>query len=114
MASISGPVGCERLEKLPPSKTPVNGLVGNSQFLNGFLDGDTNRDGVVNGPDTNSPFIIADTAFNQDVAADTFGYDLTHVGAVRGGAVTNTQFDNWTVDTGPDDSFTVQVTPANL
>ena len=91
-----------------------NGLLGNSEFLNGFLDGDTNRDGVVDGADTNSPFIIADNAFNQDVAADTFGYDLTHIGAVRGGAVTNTQFDNWTVDTGPDDSFTVQVNPANL
>ncbi len=94
-----------------------NGLVGNSAFLNGFLDGDTNRDGVVDGNDTNSPFIIADDGaggFNQDVAADTFGYDLTHIGAVRGGAVSNTQFDNWTVDTGPDDSFTVQVNPANV
>jgi len=94
-----------------------NGLVADSTFLNGFLDGDTNQDGVVDAADTNSPFIIGDDGeggFNQDVAADTFGYDLTHVGAVRGGAVTNTQFDGWTVDTGPDDSFTVQVNPANL
>jgi len=59
-----------------------NGLVGNAAFLNGFLDGDTNRDGVVDSADTISPFI--------------------------------TQFDNWTVDTGPDGSFTVQVNPANL
>lgn len=94
-----------------------NGLVGNAAFLNGFLDGDTNRDGVVDSADTISPFIIADDGaggFNQDVAADTSGYDMTHIGAVRGGAVTNTQFDNWTVDTGPDGSFTVQVNPANL
>ena len=94
-----------------------NGLVGNPAFLNGFLDGDTNRDGVVDSADTSSPFIIADDGvggFNQDVAADTGGYDMTHVGAVRGGAITNVQFDNWTVDTGPDSSFTVQVNPANL
>jgi len=94
-----------------------NGLAGDSAFLNGFLDGDTNRDGIVDGADTNSPFIIADDGvggFNQDVAADTFGYDMTHIGAVRGGSVTNTQFDNWTVGTGPSDSFTVQVNPANL
>ncbi len=94
-----------------------NGLAGNLNFLNGFLDGDTNLDGVVDAGDTSSPFIISDDGeggFNQDVAADTGGYDLTHIGAVRGGAVTNTQFDNWTVDTGPDDSFTVQLNPANL
>jgi len=80
-----------------------NGLSGNPAFLNGFLDGDTNRDGVVDAGDTASPFIIGDDGvggFNQDVAADTFGYDLTHIGAV--------------VDTGPDGSFTVQVNPANL
>ena len=67
--------------------------------------------------DTNSPFIISDECegvFNQDVAADTFGYDLTHIGAVRGGAITITQFDNWTVDSGPSDPFTVQLNPANL
>lgn len=94
-----------------------NGLAGNPAFLNGFLDGDTNNDGIVDGADTNSPFIIADDGeggFNQDVAADTGGYDLTHVGAVRGGAVSNAQFDGWTVDTGPTSSFTVQVNPANL
>ena len=94
-----------------------NGLAGNPAFLNGFLDGDTNNNGVVDADDTSSPFIIGDDGvggFNQDVAADTFGYDLTHNGAVRGGAVSNTQFDGWTVDTGPDSSFTVQVNPANL
>ena len=94
-----------------------NGLVADANFLNGFLDGDTNLDGVVDTNDTNSPFIISDDGeggFNQDVKDDTFGYDLTHVGAVRGGAVTNTQFDNWTVDTGPIDPFTVQLNPANL
>jgi len=94
-----------------------NGLLGDSGFVNGFLDGDTNQDGVVTAEDTNSPFIISDDGeggFNQDVASDTGGYDLTHVGAVRGGAVTNTQFDGWTVDTGPDDPFTVQVSPGNL
>ena len=73
-----------------------------------------NQDGIVDAADASSPFIIGDDGpggFNQDVAGDTFGYDLTHVGAVRGGAVTNTQFDGWTVATGPFDSFTVQVTP---
>ena len=91
-----------------------NGLLSNPGFLNGFLNGDTNQDGIVDTADASSPFIIGDDGpggFNQDVAADTFGYDLTHVGAVRGGAVTNTQFDGWTVATGPFDSFTVQVTP---
>ena len=91
-----------------------NGLLSNPGFLNGFLNGDTNQDGIVDAADASSPFIIGDDGpggFNQDVAGDTFGYDLTHVGAVRGGAVTNTQFDGWTVATGPFDSFTVQVTP---
>ena len=88
-----------------------NGLVGNVNFLNGFLDGDTNQDGVVDAVDTMSSFFIADDGvggFNQDVASDTGGYDLTHVGAVRGGAVTNVQFDNWTVGTLRSDSFTVR------
>ncbi|MCE2030056.1 hypothetical protein [Sessilibacter corallicola] len=90
-----------------------NGLAGNANFLNGFLDGDTNRDGVVDADDTRSPFIIADDGmggFNQDVAEDTGGYDLTHVGAVRGGAVSNTQFDNWTVGTNRSGQFTVRLT----
>ena len=94
-----------------------NGLVADPTFLNGFLNGDTNQDGVVDAADTSSPFIIGDDGeggFNQDVADDAGGYDLTHIGAVRGGAVTNTQFDGWTVDTGPFDPFTVQVNPANL
>ncbi|MEO0424828.1 MAG: hypothetical protein AAF184_21000 [Pseudomonadota bacterium] len=88
-----------------------NGLVANPAFLNGFLDGDTNLDGIVDGADTNSPFIIADDGpggFNQDVAGDTGGYDLTHVGSVRGGAVTNTQFDDWTVGTLRSGGFTVR------
>ncbi|MBL4851715.1 MAG: hypothetical protein JKY90_05470 [Gammaproteobacteria bacterium] len=97
-----------------------NGLTGNAAFLNGFLDGNTNRDGnvtgggigIVDAADTNSPFIIsAAMPFNLDVADDTFGYDLTHIGAVRGGAVTNTQFDGWTVATGNDDGFAVQFVP---
>ena len=94
-----------------------NGLLADPGFLNGFLNGDTNQDGIVDSADASSPFIIADDGaggFNQDVAADTFGYDLTHIGSVRGGAVTNTQFDGWTVATGPFDPFTVQVNPANL
>lgn len=90
-----------------------NGLTGNAAFLNGFLDGDTNLDGVVDGDDTRSPFIIADDGpggFNQDVATDTFGYDMTHVGAVRGGAPSNDQFDNWSVATGRSSGFTVRTT----
>lgn len=46
--------------------------------------------------------------FNQDVASDTFGYDLTHIGAVRGGAPTNDQFDDWTVGTLRSGGFTVR------
>lgn len=91
--------------------------INTGQLLNGFLNGDTNNDGIVDVSDTNSPFIISDDGeggFNQDVADNTGGFDLTHIGAVRGGAITNDQFDNWTVDNGPDDPFTVQVTPANL
>jgi len=75
-----------------------NGLVADSTFLNAFLDGDTNQDGIVDSADTSSPFIISDDGeggFNQDVADDTGGYDLTHIGAVRGGAVTNTRY--WSV-----------------
>jgi len=94
-----------------------NGLLGNTNFLNAFLDGDTNNDGVLDATDASSSFIIGDDGpggFNQDVAEDTFGYDLTHIGSVRGGAITNDQFDGWTVQTGPIDPFTVQVNPANL
>lgn len=88
-----------------------NGLVADPLFLNGFLDGDTNFDGVVDAADTNSPFILLDDGpdgFNQDVASDTGGYDMTHVGAVRGGAVTNQQFDHWTVGTLRSEGFTVR------
>lgn len=88
-----------------------NGLVGNPNFLNGFLDGDTNRDGLVDADDTQSPFFMADDGlggFNQDVADDTFGYDLTHIGAVRGGAPSNDQFDDWTVGTLRSGGFTVR------
>jgi len=93
-----------------------NGLVGNPDFLNGFLDGDTNNDGTVDAADTNSPFIIADDSaaagFNLDVADDTGGYDLTHVGAVRSGNPANaSQFDGWTVATGPDEGFLVPFNP---
>ena len=91
-----------------------NGLVANAEFLNGFLDGDTNFDGAVDSDDTRSPFIIADDGidgFNQDVADDTGGYDMTHVGAVRGGAVSNVQLDNWTVGTSRTGTFTVRTTP---
>ena len=88
-----------------------NGLLANDLFLNGFLDGDTNQDGVLDADDNGSPFIIAAAnPFNSDVAADTFGYDLTHIGAVRGGAVTNDQFDGWTVATGPGEGFVVGLT----
>lgn len=89
-----------------------NGLVGDSTFLHAFLDGDTNNDRVVDSADIGSPFVIADDGpggFNQDVAGDTGGYDLTHIGAVRGGAISNAQFDGWTVATGPDEGFVVAV-----
>jgi len=77
----------------------ANGLLGSDPvILNGFLDGDTNNDGVLEAIDASSPFIIADNDFNQDVAMDTFGYDLTHIGASRSGNPANgSQFDGWTV-----------------
>ena len=88
-----------------------NGLLGDINFLNGFLNGDTNNDGVLNADDNGSPFIISDTAFNQDVADDTFGYDMTHIGASRSGNPANvSQFDNWTVATGPGEGFLVPFT----
>jgi len=102
-----------------------NGLTANSAFLNGFLDGNTNIQGdatatpvivvntVVDADDNGSPFIIngADP-FNRDVAEDTGGYDMTHVGAVRSGnPVLANQFDGWTVATGNDDGFAVQQVP---
>jgi len=95
-----------------------NGLAAASTALNGFLDGDTNQDGVVNGDDNGSPFIISNVnSFNLDVAVnlddDTFGYDMTHIGAVRSGAISasNMQFDGWTVATGQSDGFAVQQNP---
>ncbi len=86
-----------------------NGLLGtDTDILNGFLDGDTNGDGVLDASDNGSPFIIEDTAFNADVAGDTGGYDLTHVGAVRSGNPDNAaQFDGWTVATGVGEGFVV-------
>lgn len=85
-----------------------NGLLADANALNGFLDGDTNNDGVLDAADNGSPFIIADNAFNSDVAADTGGYDLTHVGASRSGNPDNaSQFDGWTVATGPGEGFLV-------
>jgi len=95
-----------------------NGLADASTALNGFLDGDTNQDLVVNGDDNGSPFIISNiNIFNLDVAVnlddDTFGYDMTHIGAVRSGAISasNMQFDGWTVATGQSDGFAVQQNP---
>ena len=87
----------------------ANGLLGTeANILNGFLDGDTNNDGVLNADDNGSPFIISDTEFNRDVAADTGGYDLTHIGASRSGnPATASQFDGWTVATGPGEGFLV-------
>jgi len=37
-----------------------NGLLGDPTFLNGFLNGDTNQDGVLDSADASSPFIIGD------------------------------------------------------
>ncbi|MEM0912747.1 MAG: hypothetical protein AAGJ37_17360, partial [Pseudomonadota bacterium] len=91
-----------------------NGLLADPAALNGFLDGDTNNDGIVNAEDNGSPFILNENIpFNLDVASDTFGYDLTHVGAVRSGGISssNIQFDNWTVATGRSSGNTVRIAP---
>jgi hypothetical protein len=90
----------------------ANGLVADSTSLNAFLDGDTNADNVVDASDTRSPFFMSDTEFNQDVAGNTGGYDLTHIGAVRSGSTEHTQFDGWTVATGSDEGFVVGINPA--
>ena len=92
-----------------------NGLLADSTFLNAFLDGDTNNDRTIDDTDFGSPFFMSDDGpggFNQDVAADTGGFDLTHIGAVRGGAPSNAQFDGWTVATGSADGFVVAQNPA--
>ena len=88
-----------------------NGLLADVNALNGFLDGDTNNDGTLDAADNGSSFIISDMPFNQDVASDTFGYDLTHNGSVRSGGIspTNVQFDNWTVSTTRSSGFTVRL-----
>ena len=100
--------------------TISNGLAADANALNGFNDGDTNGDGVVDASDIGaSPFLGAPgpaltntfgdiTNFNDDVAADTGGYDLTHVGAVRSGAdASAAQFNNWTIETESGEGFAV-------
>ncbi len=86
-------------------------VVDNATVLNRFNSGDTNNDGTLDAADQSSSFIINDTvAFNQDVgdaANPTGGYNLTDVGAIRGGAVSNVQFDGWTVETGAGEGFAV-------
>jgi len=92
----------------------ANGLLGSDPvILNGFLDGDTNNDGVLNADDNGSPFIISDAnPFNLDVADDTGGYDMTHIGASRSGNPDNAdQFDGWTVATGAGEGFLVPFNP---
>ena len=111
----------------------TNGLAGtngatntvSATILNAFRNGDTNGDGNVDSTDlgatpflgTSGPALVnpvgSITGFNDDVAADTGGYDLTHVGAVRSGADANAaQFNNWTVQTGAGEGFAVPVSAA--
>lgn len=98
----------------------TNGLVADANALNGFRDGDTNGDGNVTADDVGAtPFMGAVgpllensfgdiTGFNHDVAADTNGYDLTHIGAVRSGSDANARaFNNWTVATGTGQGFAI-------
>jgi len=69
----------------------TNGLLADPNALNGFLDGDTNNDGVLDASDNGSPFIISDSAFNADV--------------------NGSQFDGWTVATGAGEGFLVPFNP---
>ena len=98
----------------------TNGLAADPNALNGFRDGDTNGDGMVNTMDIGASPILgtlgpaldnsfgAITNFNHDVANDTGGYDLTHVGAVRSGADASAmQFNNWTIETEAGEGFAV-------
>jgi len=100
----------------------TNGLAADPTALNAFRDGDTNADGVVNSDDIGATPILGAsgpalvnpvagtsiTGFNDDVAADTGGYDLTHIGAVRSGADASAgQFNNWTVATDAGEGFAV-------
>ncbi len=110
--------------------TLTNGLAGtngatstvSAGILNAFRNGDTNGDGNVNADDIGAnPFLGAagpdltnpngtNTGFNHDVAGDTGGYDLTHIGSVRSGAdASAAQFNNWTVQTGAGEGFAVPV-----
>jgi len=89
-----------------------NGLAADATSLNAFLDGDTNNDNTVDANDTNSPFFMSDTDFNADVASDTGGYDLTHIGAIRSGSPSQTQFDGWTIGTTQGQGFVVGIKEA--
>lgn len=89
----------------------TNGLAADSAALNGFNDGDTNNDGNTDTADIGfAPFLNDSSAFSADVAGDTGGYDLTHIGSVRSGSRTslmNRQFDGWTIQTGAGQGFAV-------
>ena len=115
------------------------GAADQDNILNGFNDGDTDNSSAALGADTliqgssiqdnpntdvgASPILgtpgptvgtgANQRGFNEDVADDTGGYDLTHVGAVRSGADANsTQFNSrtnggWTVSTAQGEGFAV-------
>ncbi len=97
----------------------TNGLAADSDALSGFNDGDTNGDGIVDSTDVGATPLFGYSGaplinpigediqgFNDDVAGDTNGYDLTHNGAVRSGSDASAfQWNSWTVSTGPQQGF---------
>lgn len=96
----------------------TNGLAADATALNGWSDGDTNGDGVVTGDDVGATPLFGESGpaltntfegisgFNDDVAGDTNGYDLTHNGAVRSSSDESAfQWNGWTVSTGPQQGF---------
>ena len=76
--------------------------------LNRFRGGDTNGSGTLETADNGATPFLGNTTnpFFADVAGDTGGYDLTHIGASRSGSdASAAQFNNWTVQTGIGEGF---------
>ena len=89
-----------------------NASTGNTTIEKGSITVDGTSLTVVDATDNGFAVFLNGTgmAFNNDVAEDTGGYDLTHIGSVRTGsrtAANNRQFDGWTIQTGAGQGFAV-------
>ncbi len=89
--------------------TDTNSFDSSDGPLNRFRGGDTNNNGTLEAADNGATPFLGNTAnpFFADVASDTGGYDLTHIGASRSGSdASAAQFNGWTVQTGTGEGFT--------